>query len=131
MKKLVALLVFLISSVVITGISFIDGKIWETIFYILGLVTYSIVGLLFSFGIISTKKQGADAYVVVLFFLILGGFGVYKVLESIRNWILSWSLSVKILVPTLIILGIGIGIFFVVRKMIKTNNDSKKGKKLI
>ena len=118
MKKLNALLVFLISSIAITGISFIDGKIWDIIFLVVGMIAYAIVGFLFSIGLLSTKKDGKDAYAFVFLLLLLGGYGFYKLLELIRNWILSWPLFVKILVPTLIISGICVGIFFVVRRMI-------------
>ena len=118
MKKLNALLVFLISSIAITGISFIDGKIWDIIFLVVGMIAYAIVGFLFSIELLSTKKDGKDAYAFVFLLLLLGGFGFYKLLELIRNWILSWPLFVKILVPTLIIAGICVGIFFVIRRMI-------------
>ena len=118
MKKLNALLVFLISSIAITGISFIDGKIWDIIFLVVGMIAYAIVGFLFSIGLLSTKKDGKDAYAFVFLLLLLGGYGFYKLLELIRNWILSWPLFVKILVPTLIIAGICVGIFFVIRRMI-------------
>ena len=118
MKKLNALLVFLISSIAITGISFIDGKIWDIIFLLVGMIAYAIVGFLFSIGLLSTKKDGKDAYAFVFLLLLLGGYGFYKLLELIRNWILSWPVFVKILVPTLIISGICVGIFFVVRRMI-------------
>ena len=118
MKKLNALLVFLISSIAITGISFIDGKIWDIIFLVVGMIAYAIVGFLFSIGLLSTKKDGKDAYAFVFLLLLLGGYGFYKLLELIRNWILSWPLFVKILVPTLIISGICVSIFFVVRRMI-------------
>lgn len=126
MKKLVALLVFLISSIAITGISFVDGKIWDIVFVIVGLISYSIVGGLFSLGILSTKKQGSDAYVFVFLLLILGGFGVYNLLLQIRNWILSWPLFVKILVPSFIIAGFGVAIFFVVRRMIQEKKNPKE-----
>ena len=118
MKKLNALLVFLISSIAITGISFIDGKIWDIIFLVVGMIAYAIVGFLFSIGLLSTKKDGKDAYAFVFLLLLLGGYGFYKLLELIRNWILFWPLFVKILVPTLIITGICVGIFFVLRRMI-------------
>ena len=126
MKKLVALLVFLISSIAITGISFVDGKIWDIVFVIVGLISYSIVGGLFSLGILSTKKQGSDAYVFVFLLLILGGFGVYNLLLQIRNWILSWPLFVKILVPSFIIAVFGVDIFFVVRRMIQEKKNPKE-----
>lgn len=128
MKKYVALLVLLISSIVITGISFIDGKIWDIIFYIVGMISYAIVGVLFSLGILSTKKQGSDAYAFVFIILILGGYGFYKLLALTRGWVLSWPPFIKILVPSLIVIGTVAAIVFVIRKQIKekTNNVNYK-----
>lgn len=125
MKKINALLVFLISSIAITGISFIDGKIWDIVFLAIGLVAYAIVGFLFSIGILSTRQNGKEAYAFVFFLLILGGFGVYKILKTIRNWILSWPLFVKIMVPSFIIAGMCVAIFFVVRKMVEEGKKSR------
>ena len=125
MKKINALLVFLISSIAITGISFIDGKIWDIVFLAIGLVAYAIVGFLFSIGILSTRQNGKEAYAFVFFLLILGGFGVYKILKTIRNWILSWPLFVKIMVPSFIIAGMCVAIFFVARKMVEEGKKSR------
>ena len=58
MKKLKALLVFLISSLAITGVSFIDGKIWNVIFLVVGMIAYVIVGILFSIGVLHGKEAG-------------------------------------------------------------------------
>ena len=102
MKKINALLVFLISSLAITGISCIDGYIWDIVFLVVGMVAYSIVGILFSIGVLHGKQAGKDAYAFVFFLLILGGYGVYKGLEKLRLWILAWPLFVKILIPSII-----------------------------
>lgn len=125
MKKINALLVFLISSIAITGISFIDGKIWDIVCLAIGLIAYAIVGFLFSIGILSTRQNGKEAYAFVFFLLILGGFGVYKILKTIRNWILSWPLFVKIMVPSFIIAGMCVAIFFVARKMVEEGKKSR------
>lgn len=106
MKKLNALLVFLISSLAITGISFIDDKIWNIIFLIVGMIAYAIVGIMFSIGILHGKQAGKDAYALVFFLLLLGGYAVYKGLEQLKLWVLAWPLFVKILVPSIIGLGI-------------------------
>lgn len=106
MEKLNALLVFLISSLVITGISFIDDKIWNIIFLIVCMIAYTIVGIMFSIGILHGKLTGKDAYALVFFLLLLGGHAVYKGLEQLKLWVLAWSLFVKILVPSIIGLGI-------------------------
>lgn len=126
MKKVNAILVFLISSLTITGISFIDGKIWDIIFIIVGMIAYAIVGFFFSIGLLSTKKDGQGAFVFVFFLLILGGYGVYKGLEALRKWILSWPLAAKIIVPSVIGTIIIIGIFLTTRYALKNKNKLKK-----
>ena len=125
MKKINALLVLLISSLAITGMSFIDGKIWDIIFIVTGMIAYALVGGLFSLGIIFTKQQGKDAYAFVFFLLILGEYAVYKILEALRNWILSWPLVVRIAVPVVIGSGIIVGIVFVIRYAIKNKEKLK------
>lgn len=70
MKRLNALLVFLISSLAITGVSFIDGKIWDVIFLVIGMIAYAIVGILFSIGVLYGKEAGKEAYAFVFFFVI-------------------------------------------------------------
>lgn len=100
MKKLNTLLVFLISSLTITGISFIDDQVWNVIFYVVGIIAYGIVGLMFSAGILHGKQAGIKAYGLVIFLLILGGYAVYKTLQRFKLWVLAWPLFVKILIPT-------------------------------
>ncbi len=129
MKKYIALLTFLISSLTVTGISFVDGKIWDIVFLVIGMIAYAIVGVLFSIGVLHGKQAGKDAYVFVFLLLLLGGYGFYKLLELIRNWILSWPLFVKIMVPSLIAAGICAGIFFVVQKMIVLKKRHELAKK--
>ena len=119
MKKWNALLVFFISSIAITGISFIDGKIWEIIFLVVGMISFAIVGILFSISILSTKQNGRDAYALVLFLLILAGYGFYRLLRLIRDWILSWPLIAKIIVPISIGLALLAGIILVIAKIVK------------
>lgn len=123
MKKLNALLVFLISSLAITGVSFIDGKIWDFIFIVVGMVAYAIVGILFSIGVLHGREAGKDAYAFVFFLLIIAGYGVYKVLEKLRLWILAWPLVVKIIVPIMIVLLIGVLITLIIIKRKRNNAD--------
>ena len=106
MRKLNALLVFLISSLAIIGISFIDDQIWNVIFLIVGMVTYAIVGFMFSIGFLHGKQAGKEAYAFVFFLLLLGGYAVYKGLEQLKLWVWTWPLFVKILVPSIIGLGV-------------------------
>ena len=128
MKKITALLMFLVSSLAITGVSFIDGKIWDTVFVLIGMIAYTLVGVLFSIGILSTKQQGRDAYVLVFFLLIVGGFGIFKLLTIIRSWIISWPLVVKIVVPSAVGAMIIVSILFAIRYVIKNKKQITKKK---
>lgn len=123
MKKLNALLVFLISILAITGVSFVDGKIWNVIFLVVGMIAYAIVGILFSIGVLHGKEAGKDAYAFVFFLLILAGYGVYKGLEKLRLWILAWPLVVRIIVPIMIALLIGALITLIIIKRKRNNAD--------
>ena len=132
MKKINALLVFLVSSLVITGISFIDGKIWDIVFVVIGLVAYAVVGILFSIGVLSTKKQGSDAYALFFFLLLLGGYGVYKGLEALRNWIMSWPLAAKIAAPSsigvIIMVSLALTIGYAIKNKDKLRNANIENK---
>lgn len=106
MKKLIALLVFLISSITITGISFLDGKIWDIVFLVVGMIAYAIVSVLLSIGFLHGRESGKDAYFYVFFLLILLGYGFYKLLEKLKAWIMAWPLGAKIAMPCSLLLGI-------------------------
>jgi hypothetical protein len=123
MNRLNALLVFLISSLAITGVSFIDGKIWDVIFLVVGMIAYAIVGILFSIGVLHGKEAGKEAYAFVFFLLLLAGYGVYKGLEHLRQWILAWPLAVKIVVPAVVALCIVGVIILIVFKRRKSKNE--------
>ena len=114
MRKTNALLVALISSLAITGLSFIDDQIWSVVFIVLGMAAYAIVGVLFALGVLHGRQSGRDAYALVFFLLILGGWGVYRGLVAFKEWVISWPIAVKIIVPSLIALAIGAVIFLIV-----------------
>ncbi len=121
MKKYIAVLTFLISSLTITGISFIDGKIWDIVFLVIGMVAYTIVGALFSIGVLHGKQAGKEAYILFTILLLLGGYAVYKGLLAFKEWVISWPLFVKIIVPIIIFLLIVGIIVLIVFKRKKEN----------
>lgn len=123
MKKYIALLTFLISSLTITGISFIDGKIWDVVFLVIGMIAYAIVGVLFSIGVLHGKQAGIDAYAFVTVLLLLGGYAAYEGLLTFKKWVISWPLFVKIIVPIIIVLLI-IGLIVLV--VFKRKKEAKK-----
>lgn len=100
MKKYLTLLILLFSSITITGLSFIDGKLWNIIFAGIGFLSYEIVGIMFSFGLIKSKRAGGKAYVFIMIILLLTGFAFYQQLIKFQTCILFLPLFWKILVPT-------------------------------
>ena len=125
MKSLNALLVFLISSLAITGVSFVDGKIWNVIFLVIGMIAYAIVGILFSIGVLYGKEAGKEAYAFVFLLLLLAGYGVYKGLEHLRLWILAWPLALKIIIPAVVGFCIVAVIILIVIKRRKSKNEQE------
>ena len=100
------LLTTLITSISITGISLLDDKIWNLVMLILGMVTYSIVGIFFSLGLISGRSAGKEAYSAVFMILLIVGYCVYQGIVKFQEWVLSWSPIVKIIVPGAILIMI-------------------------
>ena len=82
MRKLNALLVFLISSLTIIGISFIDDQIWNVIFLVVGMVTYAIAGFMFTIGFLHGKQAGKKPMLSCSFYCYLAGTPFTKVLSN-------------------------------------------------
>lgn len=109
------LLVTLITSLSITGISYLDDKIWNIVLLVIGMTTYSIVGILFSIGLLHGKNAGKEAYGAIFIILLLFGYGVYCGIVNLQIWILSWALWIKITVPVILIAIIVIAIVLIVK----------------
>ncbi len=109
------LLVTLITSLSITGISYLDDKIWNIVLLVIGMTTYSIVGILFSIGLLHGKNAGKEAYGATFIILLLLGYGVYCGIVNLQKWILSWALWIKITVPVILIAIIVIAIVLIVK----------------
>ncbi|MFY9378785.1 MAG: hypothetical protein WAP07_00920 [Acutalibacteraceae bacterium] len=117
-----SLLIVLITSISITGISFLDDKIWNIIIAVIGVSAYGIVGLLYSIHLIDGKQEGKTAYAAVVIILIIIGFLIYQGIIMVEQWILSWPIAVKIIVPTIMgLLIVGTTILLVIEKKKKTN----------
>lgn len=97
------LLITLISTFAITGIGFLDDKIWKVIFIIIGMLAYAIVGVLLSLCIISGKKAGQKAYAAVFIVLLVFAYIVYEKLVEFKLWLISWPLWLKITIPALLL----------------------------
>lgn len=71
---------------------------------VVGLLSYSIVGLMFSIGLISGKQTGKEAYAAVFIIYLIIGYCVYQGIIKLQEWILSWPLVVKIIVPIFVVM---------------------------
>ena len=115
------ILVALVSSLVITGVGFIDNYITNIILAGIGTLAYAIVGVLYSLNLIHGKNAGKEAFIAVLIILLLIGLAVYNGFIAFTNWLASWPLWCKILVPSLLVAGIVTTIVFI---RLKNKKDS-------
>lgn len=99
LKTLKIVLTTLITSLAITGFGYLDNKIWNIIMFVIGMIAYSIVGILFSFGLIHGKDAGKKAYALVFIILLILGYCLYRGIVAFQKWLLSWPLAVKIIIP--------------------------------
>ncbi len=118
------LLITLITSLSITGISYLDSKIWNIVMIVIGMLAYSIVGILFSLGLLHGKNAGKEAYAFVFIILLILGYCVYSGIVAIQNWIKIWPLYVKIVVPSLLFSAVIIVTIFYLLKKHKKNNKN-------
>lgn len=119
------LLVTLITSLSITGISLIDDQIWNLIILIIGMIAYSIVGILYSLHVITGKNAGKDAYAVVFIVLLILGYCVYQGIVKFQQWVLSWPLWIKILIPVILTLLIILVITIMIIKSRQNTNQER------
>ena len=92
-------LTLLITSLAITGFGYLDNKIWNIILIVIGMIAYSIVGLLFSIGLLHGKNAGKMAYTLAFIILLILGYCVYRGIVAFQKWLLSWPFAVKIIIP--------------------------------
>lgn len=99
------LLIILITSLSITSISYLDGKVWDIVMIVIEALACSIVSILFSVGLLHGKSVGKKAYAFVFIILLILGYCVYSGIVAIQNWITAWPQHVKIVVPSLFFWG--------------------------
>lgn len=122
-RKLNTLLIFLISSLTITGISFLDSKIWDIIFLIIFYIAYSLVGILIEIGILHGKENCSEAYCFITVILVILALKIYDDLMKFKAWLMSWPLIAKIVVP--IVIGMLIGLVLVLIIIRKEKKEAK------
>ena len=125
LKDYKILLVTLISLLAITGIGFIDNALWNIIFAVVGVIAYFIVGLLYSTGLIDGKREGSEANAAVFIILIIIGILIYQGLRKFQQWLVSWPLALKIIVPSCIVLFIIFAIVMIIVINKKGNNNEQ------
>ena len=107
------LLITLITSLSITGLSFLDDKIWNLVMAIVGVVAYAIVGGLYSIPqFLGNRKELCCSIHYSFAFRILCISRYYQ----IQQWILSWPLALKIILPSMMVLLIAGTIIWLVIK---------------
>ncbi len=84
MKKYVVLLIMLISSLVITGISFIDDAIWDLVLKGVAYLAYITVGVLITIGLIH-RKDGSEAFIVFFIIYLLGAYTIYAEIQNFMH----------------------------------------------
>ena len=83
-----------------------DGKFWDYVIVVIGMISYFLVGILFSIGLLKGKNAGKEAFLIIFIALMLLTFYVYKGILKFKQWILSWSLFFKITVPIILVIAI-------------------------
>ena len=91
---------------------------------VIGMLAYSIVGILFSLGLLHGKNAGKEAYAFVFIILLILGYCVYSGIVAIQNRIKIWPLYVKIVVPSLLFSAVIIVTIFYLLKKHKKNNKN-------
>ncbi len=102
MKKWIAILITLFTSISITGLSFIDNLILNRIIAIIVAVSFSIVGVLYKLGAIDGKDEGQDAFKGVFVVLLICALVIYLEIRKFQEWVISWPLATKIIVPSVL-----------------------------
>ena len=119
------LLITLVTATAITGVSFLDNHIWNIIMALIGVVAYGIVGVFYSTHLISGKEAGKEAYAAVFIVLLIIGVFVYNGIIKVEQWILSWPLFVKILIPSIMFAGIITVATLLIVNRIKKNKEQR------
>lgn len=121
----VSSIIVLVSSISVTGISFIDSAIWKMVIGIIGAVAYGFVGILFEFGVIKTKQEGREARLGTILFFLITGFFVYEGMLKVQEWFLSWALGWKITFFS--VLGLLLAVVIVCLILSKISAKNKNG----
>lgn len=124
----IGFLVFLVSCITITGLSFVDNLIIDRIIAGLGAAAFGIVHLLYQMGLIRGKQQGSDAFKFIFGSLLILVLLIYLGIRKLQEWISMWPLFVKILVPSVfgfLVILIVLSIVFSKKKANKCNSNNQ------
>ena len=104
MKKWMGVLLFLLTSISVTGLSFLDNLILNRVIAVLATVSFGIVGFFYRVGFIDGRSEGGKAFRVVFIILILLALIIYLGIRKFQEWSITWPLYVKIIVPSVLVL---------------------------
>lgn len=113
------LLVFFMSGLVITGISFIDSKMWNIIFAVVAAIAGEIVANLANVFFLSKHDKGQLTLGITIILLAL----VYKIYEAFYNlklWLVSLSIWIKLIPVFVFVLGLIVVVAILIRKKQKS-----------
>lgn len=123
------LLIVLITTIAITGISFIDNLIWKIIMAVICTLAFMIVNCLYRKDIIHGTRAGREANAAITIILIIVGILIVSGIIKLVQWIDSWLLWIKVLVIIILLLGIIITFIFMIiakRNSELTNKEETK-----
>ncbi len=111
----------------ITGISLIDDQIWKALFIVIAMASYTIVGGLFSLGLIMGRREGSNAYAWVFLLFVAGAYKVYELFSKLQSWIVGISPTIKIVAFVIAMLVTALCLLVLIRNACmrdKKNQDS-------
>ena len=119
------ILIALITALAITGVGFIDDKIWSFIIAGIGVLAYAIVGVLYSIKLITTISGGKIAYTLTFLGLLIVGFFLYQGILNFKHWIYSWPLWLKIFLTSFLIILTGILVYLYIKAKLRQKKTTE------
>jgi hypothetical protein len=119
------LLAFLIPSLAITGIGFLDNQIWNQVIAVVSIIVFAIVEFMFTIRFLHSSGEGKESYAASIIILVLVVIIFYQGILQFQNWLVSWPLWGKILALSIIGLFIFGTVGAMVTTLVKNRKDTK------
>ena len=119
------LLVSFMSGLVITGISFIDGKIWNIIFAVVGVIAGEIVANLANILLLPKHKKG-ELTIGITIILLAFVYRIYQAFYNLKLWLISLPIWIKLIPVYIFVVGLIIVMIFIILKKKKNKKQIKE-----